>query len=262
MPDLPGAIAPFIGHRPTLLFSAILTLHVLAGMACVATGAVAALSPKHRGRHPAFGQVYFWAMGVVFVTSSGMSLLRWPEDGYLFVLGTVAFSFALFGVTARRRRWAGWTTAHVVGMSASYVVLLTAFYVDNGPRLPLWKELPPIAFWIGPTLIGLPIIARGLARHTRVRHDLRALLHLRNAARAQPRLGGSAAELDGRIGPQSWSERSWHRFREQLVLNALADSVAHLSLSCAEMSMPSSAMALIASGRTCVATVPAENASN
>ena len=24
---------------------------------------------------------------------------------------------------------------------------LTAFYVDNGKNLPLWKELPEIAFW-------------------------------------------------------------------------------------------------------------------
>jgi hypothetical protein len=194
MPDLPGAIAPFIGHRPTLLFSGLLAVHVFAGMTCVATGAVAALSPKRRGRHPGFGLVYFWALAVVFVTSTGMSLLRWSEDGYLFVLGTVAFSFALFGLTARRRRWAGWTTAHVVGMSASYVVLLTAFYVDNGPRLPLWKELPAIAFWIGPTLIGVPIIARALARHTLLQSDLRALLHFRSAAPAHPRTGGSAAE--------------------------------------------------------------------
>jgi hypothetical protein len=116
--------------------------------------------------------LYFWALAVVFATASGMSVLNWSEDAYLFVLGTLAFGSALLGRTARRQRWPGWNTAHIVGMSASYVVLLTAFYVDNGPRLPLWKELPTIAFWIGPALIGAPIVARALARHTRVRRDI------------------------------------------------------------------------------------------
>ncbi len=175
MQDLPERLAPLIGHQPTLLFSVLLVPHVFAGMTCVATGPIAALSPKRRGRHPAFGSVYFWALAVVFVTSSGMSILRWSEDAYLFVLGTLAFGCVLFGLTARRQRRPGWNTAHITGMSASYVVLLTAFYVDNGPRLPVWKELPPIAFWIGPSLIGVPIIARALARHTCVRRDLRAL---------------------------------------------------------------------------------------
>jgi hypothetical protein len=105
-----------------------------------------------------------------------MSVLNWREDAYLLVLGTLAFGCAVHGLTARHQRWPGWTTAHIVGMGGSYVVLLTAFYVDNGPRLPLWKELPTIAFWIGPTLIGAPIIARALVRHTRVRRDLRALV--------------------------------------------------------------------------------------
>jgi hypothetical protein len=103
--DLPDRLAPLIGHQPTLLFTALLVLHVLAGMACVATGVAAALSPKSRGRHPAVGQVYFWGLDVVFVTSTAMALLRWNEDAYLLVLGTLAFSCALFGVAARRLRW-------------------------------------------------------------------------------------------------------------------------------------------------------------
>jgi len=174
--DLPERLAPVIGHQPTLLFSVLLVFHVFAGITGVATGAIAALSPKRPGRHPVLGGVYFWALALVFVTSTGMSILRWSEDAYLFVLGTLAFGCAFFGLTARRHRWPGWTTAHITGMGASYVVLLTAFYVDNGPRLPLWKELPSLAFWIGPTLIGVPIIARALAGHTHVLGDLRALV--------------------------------------------------------------------------------------
>ena len=186
MQDLPDRLAPLIGHQPTVLFSVLLVFHVFAGMTCVAAGAIAALSPKRAGRHPALGLVYFWALAVVFVTSTVMSLLRWSEDAYLFVLGTLAFGCAVFGLTARRQRWRAWTTAHILGMSSSYIVLLTSFYVDNGPRLPLWKELPSAAFWIGPTLIGAPIVARALARHTHVRRDLRELLQSRRRPVATP----------------------------------------------------------------------------
>jgi hypothetical protein len=48
---------------------------------------------------------------------------------------------------------------HIAGIGASYVLLLTAFYVDNGPNLPLWRLLPRIAFWQLPTAVRAPIIA-------------------------------------------------------------------------------------------------------
>ncbi len=50
-------------------------------------------------------------------------------------------------------------------MGLSYVVMLTAFYVDNGPRLPLYDRLPVLAFWVVPSLIGLPLIARAFRRY-------------------------------------------------------------------------------------------------
>lgn len=81
-----------------------------------------------------------------------MAALRWPEDAYLLVLGTIAFGFATIGFTARKVRWRGWKSFHILGMSISYVTLLTAFYVDNGPRLPLVDHLPAIAFWTLPSL--------------------------------------------------------------------------------------------------------------
>jgi hypothetical protein len=48
---------------------------------------------------------------------------------------------------------------------ASYILLLTAFYVDNGKNLPLWRELPQIAFWLLPGAIGAPIILYVLRKH-------------------------------------------------------------------------------------------------
>jgi hypothetical protein len=45
-------------------------------------------------------------------------------------------------------------------MGGSYALLLTAFYVDNGPSLPLWNRLPPPAYWLIPNLIAAPLILR------------------------------------------------------------------------------------------------------
>jgi hypothetical protein len=42
--------------------------------------------------------------------------------------------------------------------------MLTAFYVDNGKNLPLWRELPVIAFWILPSAIGVPLMLYALLR--------------------------------------------------------------------------------------------------
>jgi hypothetical protein len=58
---------------------------------------------------------------------------------------------------------------HLTGMGASYILMLTAFYVDNGKNLPLWRELPQIAFWFLPSAVGLPLILYALLRHPLVR---------------------------------------------------------------------------------------------
>jgi hypothetical protein len=54
-------------------------------------------------------------------------------------------------------------------MGVSYILLLTAFYVDNGPNLPLWRHLPDAAFWVLPAALGAPILIHALLRHPLVR---------------------------------------------------------------------------------------------
>jgi hypothetical protein len=125
---------------------AIVGVHVLFGLAAVTTGAIAMLSNKGRGRHSKWGTTYFWFLLGVFVTMSALSFMRWAQNYHLFILGVLSFSSALFGRTALRRRWYQWPRLHLTGMGASYVLMLTAFYVDNGKNLPLWRELPQIAF--------------------------------------------------------------------------------------------------------------------
>lgn len=147
---------------PTIL--AILAIHVLAGIVAAAGGALAALTKKGPSRHPRLGATYFCALVVVFVTALALAAIRWPHDVHLAALGAISFGAASAGVVARRRRPRGWMTTHIVAMGTSYVALLTAFYVDNSPQLPLWNRLPPIAFWVVPTIVGVPIVALAFAR--------------------------------------------------------------------------------------------------
>ena len=138
---------------------------MLFGLLAIAAGAVAMLSKKEHGRHSNWGTIYFWFLFGVFVTMSVLSFMRWAENYHLFILGALSFASAYFGRAAARRRWQQWARIHLTGMGASYIFMLTAFYVDNGKNLPLWREFPQIAFWLLPGAIGLPLILHALFRH-------------------------------------------------------------------------------------------------
>jgi hypothetical protein len=151
------------------LFLGIVAVHVIFGVICVIAGAVAMLSVKAPGRHPRFGTLYLWGLGTLFVSATALAAMRWAEDRVLFLLGALAFGLALAGRTAMHRRWPGWLRLHVTGMGTSYVVLLTAFYVDNGRNLPIWRMLPTLAYWLAPIAVGLPLIVYAMLRHPLVR---------------------------------------------------------------------------------------------
>jgi uncharacterized membrane protein len=151
------------------LFLATVAVHVAAGLWCVATGAVAMLSDKRPGRHPRFGSLYFWGLGVVFLTMSALSAMRWAEDYVLFILGVLSFAAGLLGRRSAPSRRLGRIRVHVIAMGTSYILLLTAFYVDNGKNLPLWRSLPYIAYWIIPAAVGIPIMIRAFRQHPLLR---------------------------------------------------------------------------------------------
>ncbi|MCL4488613.1 MAG: DUF2306 domain-containing protein [Chloroflexi bacterium] len=151
------------------LFLSVLLIHVPLGLTCVVVGLVAMLSRKGSGRHPSAGTIYYWALSAVFVTATALSAMRWAEDWHLFVLGALSFAAASFGRMAHRQRWHSWVRLHITGMGSSYILLLTAFYVDNGKNLPLWKELPAIAYWVLPSAVGIPLIVYALLNHPLVR---------------------------------------------------------------------------------------------
>jgi hypothetical protein len=150
-------------------FLTTLAVHVVAGLICVVAGGVAMLSPKRVGRHPSAGAIYYWSLVVVVASMTVLSVMRWPHDTHLFILGILSFAAGFIGRAARRQLWARWTRIHITGMALSYILLLTAFYVDNGPNLPVWRHLPPFTYWLAPSLVGLPILVWALVRHPLLR---------------------------------------------------------------------------------------------
>lgn len=150
-------------------FLTIVGFHVLADLGALVAGAIAMLSEKGMARHIAFGRTYYLCLTAVFVSASALAFARWTEDYHLFVLGALAFAAASVGRSAAKLKLRSWPTVHVVGMGSSYLLMLTAFYVDNGKNLPLWRDLPPIAYWTVPATVGVPIIIWALLRHPIVR---------------------------------------------------------------------------------------------
>jgi hypothetical protein len=142
-------------------FLAVLAVHVLAGLTAVITGAAAALARKGSPRHIGAGRWYYRAITTVFATATALAAMRWAQDWYLLILGAVAFTAATIGYLHRRRPA---DTGHIAGMGIAYTAMLTAFYVDNGPHLPLWDRLPTLAFWLLPAAIAAPIITRAIIR--------------------------------------------------------------------------------------------------
>ena len=151
---------------------AVLAVHVLAGLTAVVTGAIAALVRKGSPRHVRAGRWFYRAITVVFATATILAAMRWRQDYYLFIIGAVAFTAATIGYQHRRRHRPG-DTGHIAGMGIAYVAMLTAFYVDNGPHLPLWDRLPTLTFWLLPSAIGAPIIVRAII-HARAQTRERA----------------------------------------------------------------------------------------
>jgi uncharacterized membrane protein len=155
------------------LFVAFLIPHIVAGMAATASGAIVLISGKGTRRHVRVGTVYYWAIGGLAVTAAGLTVVRGVRDLYLLVLGVIALALASTGRHVRRhplaRPWRAWPghAPHILAMATSYTVMLTAFYVDNGKRLPLVSHLPTAAFWLLPAAIAAPLIARSLYRHRR-----------------------------------------------------------------------------------------------
>ncbi|MGA7490076.1 MAG: hypothetical protein WBW74_24400 [Xanthobacteraceae bacterium] len=159
--EIPSTDPVFIGM--------IVGVHIPLGLACVVAGAVAMLSEKRTGRHPVAGRIYYWCLLGLFASATSLSVMRWAENSHLFVLGALSFTSAWFGRRALRHRWSYWVRLHIAGMGLSYILMLIAFYVDNGKQLPVWKDLPHFTYWLAPLAVGMPFLVWALVRHPMAR---------------------------------------------------------------------------------------------
>jgi uncharacterized membrane protein len=169
------------------VFAIALVVHIAAGITAVTAGALAATAQKRPGRHPIAGRVYLAALTTIAATATIMAIIRWHEDAHLFAIACIAFTLGVFGWRARRRQRPGWPTRHAIGIGGSYIALLTGFYVDNGPFLPIWDRLPHITYWLLPAAVGIPLIWLALHRFrarlstSRGRGDVASAVHRRKA---------------------------------------------------------------------------------
>src|SRR5712692_69790 len=188
-----------------LLFFFPLVVHALAGLTTGVTGVVAFRAPKRRGRHHRWGTYYLWAYTMVFFTATILSAQRWAADAYLFFLALAGYGFALAGYGARRFRrepslvrllGKQWVVTHIVGMIGSYIVLWTAFYVDNAHLIPGLNQLPPLTFWVLPTVIGITFIIVSISRFVpnRSASSFRSLAIIRNSVPREAEDGRSSRE--------------------------------------------------------------------
>jgi hypothetical protein len=146
-------------------FFPMLGVHILAGLVCVVTGIVAIASGKRAGLHPICGTIYHWSLAVLVISAGFLAAARWIDDRVLFVLGVISFVASSVGRSTRTRRRQTWVGTHIISMGCSFIVMLTAFCVEEGKSLPGLSELPRLTYWFLPTLVGTPLIMRRLFRH-------------------------------------------------------------------------------------------------
>lgn len=136
----------------------LLILHIISGSFCLLLGAINLSVKKKKGWHTGIGEWYHNSYIIVFITSVGMAIIHWSESAYLFYIAFFSYGLAFLGYLAGKIRWRNWLIAHISGMAGSYIGIITAVLVVNGMNIPLINQIPPLALWFIPTIIGTPII--------------------------------------------------------------------------------------------------------
>ncbi|MFC4946198.1 hypothetical protein [Pseudonocardia sp. GCM10023141] len=142
----------------------LIVVHVGCGIVAAGCGVAAMLSRKGSRRHRRFGRTFLLGLLGLGLTAPVLAAVDWPHRWHLAALGVVALGAAAAGLSAVRWAHPARLGVHITGMGVAYISMLTAFYVDNGPRLPLWDQLPTFALWLLPAAVGAPILIRALLR--------------------------------------------------------------------------------------------------
>jgi len=157
---------PFGLPRDDPLFVAALLVHVSVGVVCVASGATAMVASKGGSAHRRAGRTFAWGVVGVLGSMAVLTGVRWEHNAHLVPIGLVAGAAATVGVSDRRRVRPR-DPVHLTAMGTAFIALLTGFYVDNGPNLPVWDRLPSWLFWLLPSVAGYPIVIWALGRRRR-----------------------------------------------------------------------------------------------
>lgn len=148
-----------------MVVAAVIAVHVGCGVTAVGCGAGAMLTRKGSRRHRRLGRLYLIALTGLGLSAPVLAAIDWAHRWHLAALGMLALAAAALGFSAVRMARPARLPVHITGMGTAYIVMITAFYVDNGPRLPLWDQLPILALWLLPAAVGAPLIIRALRRH-------------------------------------------------------------------------------------------------
>lgn len=147
------------------VFLSIVILHILISLMAVLSGVFAMFAEKTSKNHKRFGNFYFWSIASSFVTIVILSLMRWPHNIHLLIIGLFNLGATLTGRQLAKAKPRNWTRLHTTSMGFSYIFLLTGFYVDNGKNLPFWRMFPELFFYVFPAVVGIPIIIKVLLSH-------------------------------------------------------------------------------------------------
>lgn len=142
-----------------MLFSTLLSVHVVLGFAGIVLGPIAMLSRKAPGLHPRVGEGYHAVMLGVCLTAAGLAVLDWGRLWGFLPVALGSYAFALVGYVAAKRRFQGWLQAHVIGQSGSYIAMVTALFVVNWEAVFAEPGRSSIWPWAIPTLVGTPLVA-------------------------------------------------------------------------------------------------------
>ncbi len=138
----------------------LLALHVAAGGAGLALGAVVIWSSRERPLLDGRSVAYPWTVLAVSLTAIGLLALDWPDLWWIGILALLAYGLALLGYVAPRRRFPGWRPAYAHGQGGSYIALVTALLVValtvDGPV----HGVAAVVVWVLPTVVGTRLIER------------------------------------------------------------------------------------------------------
>jgi uncharacterized membrane protein len=146
-------------------FLIIVVIHILLSLVALISGLFAMLSDKGSFKHSKYGKAYFFSMLSAFGTVLILSIMSWPRNTHLLLIGMFAAIFTYTGSWLAKMKPMYWQRLHTVCMGGSYILLLTGFYVDNGKNLPFWNQFSQTFFYLFPASIGIPIILYTLMKH-------------------------------------------------------------------------------------------------